>query len=48
MKTKIIKLLIGKINMNKNVFDFIFLNHISKLYNGKTDYEDLKNRYLSR
>lgn len=47
MKTKIIKLLIGKINMNKNVFDFIFLNHISKLYNGKTDYEDLKNRYLS-
>tara|TARA_A100001015_G_C14631018_1_gene571684 strand:- start:173 stop:574 length:402 start_codon:yes stop_codon:yes gene_type:complete len=46
-KLKILKLLSNKININQKSFELFFIKKISKLNNGKTDYQDLKSRYLS-
>ncbi len=47
LKLKILKLLSNKININQKSFELFFIKKISKLNNGKTDYQDLKSRYLS-
>lgn len=48
LKLKIIKLIVNKININQNSFELFFLKKMPKLYNDKTDYENLKSRYFSR